>query len=179
MVCKGGLTEILIFPTYFPLPPFTWIVSGPLITTAILSIKKFSVEGVEFQKLLEYSEKRIVWIHANFLPSLAFILFPCKNVTFYTKQDFSRALSFPHHTLFVFWLFFWFLSESTDCERKSLDFEGHQNLGKCDDITNKHIYIQKSQMRLASGRGNPGSSRTWPTRLRSDYKYNRIYLKVC
>ena len=116
---------------------------GPLITTAILSIKKFSVEGVEFQKLLEYSEKRIVWIHANFLPSLAFILFPCKNVTFYTKQDFSRALSFPHHTLFVFWLFFWFLSESTDCERKSLDFEGHQNLGKCDDI-HTNIFTSKN-----------------------------------
>ena len=151
---------------------------GLLITTAILSIKKFSVEGVEFQKLLEYSEKRIVWMHANFLPSLAFILFACKNVTFYTKQDFSRALSFPHHTLFVFWLFFWFLSESTDCERKSLDFEGHQNR-QMRWYTYKHIHIQKSHMRLASGRGNPGSSRTWPTRLRSDYKYNRIYLKVC
>ena len=40
------------------------------------------------------------------LHSLASILFACKNVAFYTKQDFSRAWNFPHHTLFVFWTFF-------------------------------------------------------------------------
>ena len=28
-------------------------------------------------------------IHGNFLPSLAFILFACKDLAFYTKQDFS------------------------------------------------------------------------------------------
>ena len=50
---------------------------------------------------MTYSEKRIVSIHGNFLPSFAFKLFACKIVAFYTKQNFPRALSFQHHTLFV------------------------------------------------------------------------------
>ena len=66
-------------------------------------------------------------------PSLAFILFACKNVAFYTKQDFSRG-----HTVYGFWVFFCFLSESVDCERKSLDFEGRTwNGGKCGAIHTK------------------------------------------
>ena len=82
------------------------------------------------------AEKRIASIHGNFLASLAFILFAWKNVAFYTKLDFS---SFPHHTLFVFWVIFCFLSESIDCERKSLDFECRTwNWDKCGAI---HIYI--------------------------------------
>ena len=46
----------------------------------------------------EYPEKRIASIHENFLPSLAFILFACKNMAFYTKQD-NSAFSFPQPTL--------------------------------------------------------------------------------
>ena len=66
-------------------------------------------------------------------PSLAFILFACKNVAFYTKQDFSRG-----HTVYGFWVFFCFLSESVDCERKSLDFKGRTwNGGKCGAIHTK------------------------------------------
>ena len=64
---------------------------------------------------------------------LAFILFACKNVAFYTKQDFSRG-----HTVYGFWVFFCFLSESVDCERKSLDFKGRTwNGGKCGAIHTK------------------------------------------
>ena len=40
---------------------------------------------------LKRSEKRIASIHENFVPSPAFILFSCKNLSFYTKRDFSRA----------------------------------------------------------------------------------------
>ena len=47
----------------------------------------------------------------------------------------DSVLSFPYHTLFVFWTFFCFLSESIDCEWKSLDFEGRTwNRGKCGDV---------------------------------------------
>ena len=55
---------------------------------------------VEFQQYycFEYSEKRIASIHENFLPSLAFILFACKNMAFYTKQD-NSIFSFPQPTL--------------------------------------------------------------------------------
>ena len=76
-----------------------------LITKAIYQLNKYNkawlntnlaktptLFTVEFQELLE-----IFYLH-----TLASILFACKNVAFYTKQDFSRALSFPHHTLFVF-----------------------------------------------------------------------------
>ena len=36
-----------------------------------------------------------------FLPSLAFTLYACKNVVFYTKRDFSWFLSFSLHTLYL------------------------------------------------------------------------------
>ena len=71
----------------------------------------------------------------------------------------DSVLSFPYHTLFVFWTFFCFLSESIDCERKSLDFEANAVMYIHKYI---HSYIQKYQMKLASGTGNPGWSHTWP-----------------
>ena len=78
------------------------------------------------------TEKHIASIHRN-SPPVAFILFACKNLAFYTKQDFSRG-----HTLFGFSVFFCFLSESVDCERKSLDFEGRTwNGGQCGAIHTK------------------------------------------
>ena len=76
-----------------------------------------------------------------FSASLAMILFACKNVAFYTKQDFAGALTVLHITLYLgAECSSVFLSESIDCERKSLDFEGHTwNRGKCGDI---HTGIQ-------------------------------------
>ena len=90
---------------------------------------------VEFQELLE-----IFWetYRLNSREFLTFLLFAYKNVAFYTKQEFSQVLNFSRNTLVVAWMFFCFLSESIDCERKSLDFEGHTwNRGKCGDI---HTY---------------------------------------
>ena len=92
---------------------------------------------VEFQELVE-----IFWetYRLNSREFFTFLLFACKNVAFYTKQEFFQVLNFSHHTLVVAWVFFCFLSESIDCERKSLDFEGHTwNRGKCGDI---HTYIR-------------------------------------
>ena len=49
---------------------------------------------VEFQELLRIFWETYRFNSREFLPSLVFILFACKNVAFYTKQDFS-AFSFP------------------------------------------------------------------------------------
>ena len=45
------------------------------------------------------------------------------------------------HTVYGFWVFFCFLSESVDCERKSLDFKGRTwNGGKCGAIHTKAYF---------------------------------------
>ena len=67
-----------------------------LITKAIYQLNKYNKAWLKTnlaktQTSSKYSEKRMASIHGNFLPSLAFILFACKNVAFYTKQDISRA----------------------------------------------------------------------------------------
>ena len=72
-----------------------------LITKAICQLNKYNKAwlNTNLAKTLQtssrncfkYSEKRMASIHGNFLPSLAFILFACKNVAFYKKPDISRA----------------------------------------------------------------------------------------
>ena len=71
-----------------------------LITEAIYQLNKYNKAWLNTnlaktqtssRNCFKYSEKRMASIHGNFLPSLAFILFACKNVAFYTKQDISRA----------------------------------------------------------------------------------------
>ena len=71
-----------------------------LITKAIYQVKKYNKAWLNTnlaktqtssRNCFKFSEKRMASIHGNFLPSLAFILFACKNVAFYTKQDISRA----------------------------------------------------------------------------------------
>ena len=114
---------------------------------------------VEFQELLENSEKRIASIHGNFLTFTCIHTLCLQKCSFLYETGFLLAFKFfTSHFIFVFWAFFCFLSESIDCERKSLDFKGHTwNRGKCGDIrTYIHNYIQESQMRLALGTGNPG-----------------------
>ena len=76
------------------------LVEKLLITKAIYQLNKYNKAWLNTnldktqtssRNCLKYSEKRMALIHGNFLPSLAFILFACKNVAFYAKQDFSRA----------------------------------------------------------------------------------------
>ena len=77
----------------------------------------------------------------------------------------DSVLRFPHHTLFVFWTFFcFFLNRLTANERASisravLEIEANavMYIHKC-----THSCIQKSQMKLASGTGNPDWSCTQP-----------------
>ena len=77
----------------------------------------------------------------------------------------DSVLSFPHHTLFVFWTFFcFFLNRLTANERASisravLEIEANavMYIHKC-----THSCIQKSHMKLPSGTGNPGWSCTQP-----------------
>ena len=107
---------------------------------------------------MTYSEKRIVSIHGNFLPSFAFKLFACKNVAFYTKQDFPRALSFQHHFICALSLLVFFLNRLTanqgvTISRAILQIEANAVI---------YTYKQTSQMRLASSTGNLGWSRTPP-----------------
>ena len=92
------------------------------------------------------------------IPSVAFIrTLRLQNVAFYTKQDIPRALSFPR-------VFFRFSSRIDRLRTKEAQFGGTSwNRCKCGEIhTYIHIYILKSQMRLASGTGNRGWSRTRP-----------------
>ena len=114
---------------------------------------------VEFQELLEIFWETCSSIHRNFLPSVALIhTLLLQNVAFYTKQDIPRALSFPR----VFFRFF--LNRSTANKRGSIwrdILEIEANAVKYIH-TYIHIYILKSQMRVASGTGNPGWSRTRP-----------------
>ena len=56
---------------------------------------------VESRNCLKYSEKRIASIHGNFFTFTCIHTRKHKRAV-YTKRDLAWALSFPHHTLFVF-----------------------------------------------------------------------------
>ena len=74
--------------------------------------------------ILRFSERRIASIHGYFLPSLAFILFACKNVAFYNEIGFLLGFTFSTVPLYrMVDCSFGFHSEPIDCEQKSLDFE--------------------------------------------------------
>ena len=67
------------------------------------------------------------------LPSLAFILFACKNVAFYTKQDFSRVTPYlGSECSFVFFLNRLTANERASISRAVLEMEA-----------NAVLYIQK------------------------------------
>ena len=76
---------------------------------------------VEFQELVE-----IFWetYRLNSREFLTFLLFACKNVAFYTKQEFSQVLNFSHHTLVVAWVFFLFSFWIDWLRTKELRFRG-------------------------------------------------------
>ena len=68
-----------------------WLNTNLAKTTNLFTIAKSS------RNRASNSEKgRIATIHGNFLPSLAFVVFACEHVAFYTKQDFCafRVRSF-------------------------------------------------------------------------------------
>ena len=159
---------------------------GPLITTAILSIKKFSVEGLEFQKLHEIFRETYHLNLCKFFTFTRIHTLRLQKCDFLYETGFLPGFKFStSHFICVltillvsFWIDWLWTKEPR--------FRGPSKSRQMRWYTYKHIHIQKSQMRLASGTGNPGSSRTWPELvcceawwLRSDYKYNRIYLKVC
>ena len=103
-----------------------------------LLLPNWSIRNKIQQSLAEYkfsqntAEKLIDSIHGNFT-------FTCIHTLRLQKRGFLYETGFlPGHTLFGFWVFFCFLPESVDCERKSLDFEGRTwNGGKCGAIHTK------------------------------------------
>ena len=121
-----------------------------------LKYRQQSLAEYIFSQNTDFNYRRvpgIAWnIHGNFLPSLAFILFACKNVAS-TRNRISVGFKFSTSHFVDGRVFFWF---------SFLNFEGHTSVrGK------KTIYRQKSRARLASGTGNPGWSRKRVYLLRS------------
>ena len=113
-----------------------------------LKYRQQSLAEYIFSQNTDFNYRRvpgIAWnIHGNFLPSLAFILFACKNVAS-IRNRISVGFKFSTSHFVDGRVFFWF---------SFLSFEGHTSIrGK------KMIYRQKSRARLASGTGNPGWSR--------------------
>ena len=79
----------------------------------------------------------IFYLHLHSYSSLAKMWLSIRN-------RISPGLKVFHITLYltVFWVTFCFLSESIDCERKSLDCECHNwNRGICGDIHRLHTYL--------------------------------------
>ena len=111
----------------------------------------------------KYSEKHIASIHENFLRSLAFILFTCKNVAFYVKQDFS-ASGFPQPTLSTvecsrgYSIYFSLWNVILNCNQKGLDLRAMKLRQKrCYTYVPVNIFTSKNlKWGRLQGTGNPG-----------------------